>query len=171
MQIKLFPTLLIVTMMLFISSCTSYSSLPYGYKTQNSIDGFYHNDPCINPFGNYKLWDLVHKKSSLDKDSLMVGFKRLGDNKMQAKLYDGEKVVAEKVMKIKIKEDSCYYKKRKFYIIPILPILFGFSNSQNRFVVGEESLLVERTMNSGGVVIFMASGSKTNDSWEYIKSR
>ncbi len=156
-------------MMMFVSSCTSYSTLPYGYKTQNSIEGFYHNDPCINPFGNYKLWDFIHKKSSLDKDSLIVSLKLLKKNKMQAKLYDGKKVVAEKTLKIKRKEDSCYYPKRKFYIIPILPVLFGFSNNQNRFIVGEESLLVERTMNSGGVVIFMASGSSTNDSWEYKK--
>ena len=171
MKTKLYSTLLIITVILFVSSCTTYSPLPYNYKTSNSIDGIYLNDPCINPFGEYKLWDFIHNKSSLDKDSLRVSLKIIGETELQAKLFDGDKIVAEKILKVKIKEDSCYYTKRKFYIIPILPILFAYSNSQKRFVIGEKSLLLERTVNSGGAVIIMANGEKFNDSWEYKKSR
>lgn len=156
---------------IFTTSCISYSPLPYDYKTSKSIEGIYNNDPCTNPFGDSKLWDFIHYKSSLEKDSLCVSLKLIGKNRLYAKLLDGDSVIAEEEIKIELKEDSCYYTKRKSYIVPILPILWFYSDSQERFIVGKSSLILERTSSDGGAMIFMAGGNDLNNSWEYTKKQ
>jgi hypothetical protein len=171
MKIKHLKVALHLIIIIYTTSCVSYSPLPYGFKTSYTIDGVYNNDPIKNPFGDYKLWDFIHNKSSVTKDSLYVSLKMLGKNRIQAKLLDRDSVVAEKNMKIKLKEDSCYYTGRKFYIIPILPVLWFYSNEQKRFAVGVNSLILERTSNRGGAFIIMAGNNKYNDSWEYEKKK
>lgn len=153
------------------ASCATFSPLPNNFKTSNKIDGVYNNDPCLNPFGKHKLWDFIHNKSSVQKDSLHVSLSLVKKNRLQAKLLDGDKVIAEKYLKITAKDDSCYYTKRAFYIIPILPIIWFYSNEQKRIAIGENSLILERTSNSGGAMIFMAGGDKYNDSWEYERKK
>lgn len=173
MAIKNQKVAIYLVIILFISSCKSlsYSPLPYDYKTSKSIEGIYYNDPCKNPFGDSKLWDFIHYKSSLEKDSLCVSLKLIDEKRLYAKLLNGDSVVAEKEMKIELKEDGCYYTKRKSYIVPILPILWFYSNSQKRFIVGKKSVIVERTSSDGGAFIIMAGGSENNDSWEYLKKQ
>lgn len=162
---------LLLFVLFSLSGCASFSPLPGDFKTSNDINGIYHNDPCINPFGDYKLWALIQNKRNVQKDSLYVCLTLTENNRLHAKLLDDTTTIAEKILKIKIKEDSCYYTKRIFYIVPILPILWFYSNEQKRFAIGDNSIILERTSNSGGAVIFMAGGNSYNDAWEYEKKK
>ncbi len=168
MRIRYLGKIKLLFILLYLTGCASFSPLPYDFKASSNINGIYHNDPYINPFGDHKLWDHIHSKSSVPKDSLYVSFAFIEKNRLHAELLDGEKIIAEKDLKIKLGNDSCYYSKR-FFVIPILPIIWAYSNEQKRFVIGEKSLILERTSNSGGAMIFMAGGDKYNDSWEYEK--
>ncbi len=161
-------------LLLIISSCSLYkplpfSSLPDGFNITNNINGLYHNDPCLNPFGNYKLWDFIYPKNSVKKEKLYVSLTLNENNILHAKLLDDTTTIAEKYIKIQRKEDSCYYTKRNFYIIPILPVIWWYSDDQKRFIFGENSLILERSNSSGGMFLIMAGGNDLNDSWEYKK--
>ncbi len=154
-----------------LTGCVTFSPLPDDFNINETIDGIYSNDPCINPFGDYKLWDFINFKSSLQKDGLFVRLTMLKDNRLQVRLLDDDQIIAEEMIKIKRKEDNCFYTRKVFYVIPILPVLWFFSNVQARFIVGEKTIILEETSNKGGAVIFMAGGSKHNASWEFEKKQ
>ncbi len=155
----------------FMTSCVTFSPLPSDFKINETIDGIYSNDPCINPFDDYKMWDFINFRSSLQKDSLFVRLTMLKDKRLQVSLLDGDRIIAEEMIKVKRKEDNCFYTRKVFYVIPILPVLWFFSNEEARFIVGEKSIILEKTSNKGGAVIFMAGGNKNNASWEYEKKQ
>jgi hypothetical protein len=87
-----------------MTSCVTFSPLPDDFKINETIDGIYSNDPCINPFGDYKMWDFINFNSSLQKDSLFVRLSLLKDKRLQARLLDGDRIIAEEIFKVKRKK-------------------------------------------------------------------
>lgn len=86
---------------------------------------------------------------------------------LKAILMTRDSVFVEKTIKGKFKDDGCYYTRRQFYVIPLLPILWAFSNYQQRIYSLDGALGYEVTSNSGGAVIIMASGNKYNQSYKF----
>jgi hypothetical protein len=84
---------------------------------------------------------------------------------------DDTLTIAENYIEIERKGDGCFYTKRNVHLIPILPILYFYSNNQNRLIIGENSLIIERSGIGEAAVIIMAGGNEVNDSWEYEKKK
>ena len=86
-------------------------------------------------------------------------------------LLDSDSIIAEKTVKVKTGQDNCFYAKTKFYLIPILPILWFYANEQICFNPGKSSLIIEYSINRGAAVIIGAGGSVQNNSWEFEKRK
>jgi len=156
-----------------IQSCAPFGTLPQKTDRENKIMGVYSND-CDSTSNRYlkqRLWEKIDLKNSIDKDSLLVRFEITEDMKLKAQLLNDKELLQEKIIKGKFKEDGCFYTRRQFYIIPILPILFAYSNKQKRIYLIDNSLVFEMTYNSGGAVIIMASGNSDSNKWFYTKYR
>jgi hypothetical protein len=171
-----FVNIIILISVFFLFGCSinkslPFSTLPQEFTITNKIDGIYCNNPIVNPFGNIKLWDFLNPKSNVEGENLYVSLNLKENNILHAKLLNDTLVISEKFINIVKKEDNCYYTKRDFYIVPILPILWWYSNSQKRLIFGENSLIVERSYSGGGVFLIMAGGDDINDSWEYEKKK
>jgi len=154
-----------------INRTLPFSTLPQEFTITNEIDGIYCNDPIVNPFGNLKLWDFLNPKCNFEGENLYVSLKLKENDILHVKLLNDTLIVSEKLINLEKKEDNCYYTKRNFYIVPILPILWWYSNTQKRLIFGENSLIVERSYSGGGVFLIMAGGNDINDSWEYEKKK
>lgn len=163
-----FKTLMVLIMVISYS-CATFSELP-SIRNSRNIEGIYFNDnPADSSWNSRTLWSLIDYKSEVKGDSLLVKLSFTEDNMLIACLMINDKLLVEKKVKGKLKDDGCYYSRRQFFIIPILPILWGYSNYQKRIYSLEDAIGIEITSNSGGVAIIMAGGNKYNDSYKFIK--
>lgn len=156
-----------VLFFLINQGCAPFSELPAVQASEN-IEGIYFNDnPADTTWKKRSLWSLIDYKSEIEEDSLLVSFRKTDDEMLSAYLMVKDSILVEHKIKGKFKDDGCYYSRRQVFIIPILPILWGYSNYQKRIYSIEGALVFEVTSNSGGVAIFMAGGDKYNDIHEY----
>lgn len=109
----------------------------------------------------------MDQKNEVQTDSISVRLDIIDTKSIKVSFLDKNKLIKEKVIKGKTKEDKCFYTRRRFYIIPILPVLWFFSNEQKRIYRLDNTLVVEVTSNSGGAVIIMAGGNKSDDVWRF----
>ncbi len=100
---------------------------------------------------------------------MIVRLELTKENKLKAFLIKDGKTISEKLIKGKFKKDNCYYTKRVFYVVPILPILWCFKNEQERIYLTDSTLIYESTYNYGGAVIIMAGGNSGNYKWMFTK--
>jgi hypothetical protein len=145
--------------MLF-SSCISYNILPENVSEKSNIVGFYLNDS--NDKYNTRIWQVLDYKREIKEDSITVRVEILNEKTLSFTFLKDNEVIGKKLVKGKFKDDNCFYKRRVFYVIPIAPILWGFSNDQTRIYFANNELVIENAFNHGGVFIFMASGDKGN---------
>ena len=164
--------IIVIFIAIISQSCAPFSSLPKTMKESRNIKGIYLNDCRTDSAQRSRtLWSLVDYKSEVKRDGLTVKFEIIEDEMLKAYLMTRDSVLVEKIIKGKFNEDGCFYSRRQFYIIPILPILFLYSNYQKRIYSIEGSLVFEVTYNQGGAVIIMAGGDKFNYIYEFEKLR
>ena len=148
---------------LAIQSCATFSSLPASVEKSTEIVGVYSNDcDSTDSFGKRKLWQLIDYKDSIEEDNLIVRFEVTENHTLNAFLFRDNEVIAEKLINGKFKKDNCYYTRRDFYFVPILPILWWYSDDRERIYFSNESLIFEETYSTGGILIIMASGHNGN---------
>lgn len=148
-------------------NCASFSVLPENIESPSLIEGTYLNNTVLNPFGDTTLWSVLDREKKSYTDSSIVLLKFNKNGVLFAQLVDNKKVAAQIKIKGKLKKDSCYYPKRRCFIVPILPILWYFSDDRTRIYSLKKSIVIERAGSGGGVFLVMAGGSEYNDAWEY----
>ena len=157
-------------LVVFLSSCATYSPLPEDFQSGNTIDGVYRNKQISNPFNNTSFWDFINDEELKNQnDSLFVRLTLIEKKILQIDLLEGDTPVANKVVKVKLKKDGCYHVKKKFFIAPFFPTFWFYEDTRYRIVAGENSLILEFSTSKGGVFIFIASGSSNRYSLEYEK--
>ena len=155
--------------LLLVQSCTTYSVLPKNINNHSCIEGVYSNmsgTDTIKSRGR-TLWSVVDWKHEIKIDNISVKIEIVNPKKLRIIFIENYKNIGEKLLKGKFKEDECFYTRRQFIIIPILPIIWGYSNTQKRIYQIDNELIIETTDNHGGVFIFMASGDKYNEIWTF----
>ena len=152
----------------FIQSCAPFKTLQKSPESTSSILGTYSNDcDSTDSWQEQKLWQLINPKNPIEKDSLFVRLEITDKNQLKASLIDDSLTIDEKIIKGKFKEDNCYYTKRVFYVVPVLPILWFYENHQDRMFTIGTSLVFETTYNSAAAFIIMASGNNGDYQWRY----
>ncbi|MEO7991513.1 MAG: hypothetical protein ABI663_18315 [Chryseolinea sp.] len=169
-----FLFLVIVLLTLFFQSCQPFKELPKAISPKTEIIGLYSND-CDSIDNKYstkkQLWQTVDKKFNAEKAGLEVKILMTKNNKLFVQLIDNDSVISEKIIKGQYKNDECYYKRRFFYVVPILPILWWFGNRQTRIYLNQDYLILEEKYDTGGVAIIMAGGNTTTTNRLYKKVR
>jgi hypothetical protein len=151
-------------------SCTTFKPITRQPKRSQEIAGIYSNDfDSTSSWYKEKLWQIIQPKKAPKEDSLQVRFEITPKNKLKAQLLKNDSIIAEKIIKGEFREDQCYYVRRRFFIIPILPVLFMYSNEQVRIYAVDKTLVFEKAYNKGGAVIIMAGGSEGTYTWLYPK--
>ncbi|ASB50367.1 hypothetical protein [Alkalitalea saponilacus] len=162
---------LILALAISIQSCAPFRALPEPINKSYEIAGIYSND-CnrTDARREKKLWELIEPKyNNITEEDLFVFLEIENDKRLKAYLINKNDTIREKQIRGKFKDDQCFYTRRTFYIVPILPILWWFRNEQDRICLSCEQLVFENTYNTGGVAIIMAGGSSGNYIWKFKK--
>ena len=169
-------SLVVVTALLtlFFQSCKPFKEITKTNNSKTEILGVYSND-CDSIDNKYatkkQLWQTVDKNYIPEKAGLEVRIQSTKNNKLFVQLIDSDSVISEKIIKGHFKNDQCYYKRRYFYIVPILPVLWWFENRQTRIYLNQGYLVLEEKEDTGGAVLIMAGGNTTNTNRLYKKIR
>ncbi len=160
--------LLVLSLIFFVAqSCTTYSVLPKNISNHSSIEGVYSNMSETDSERTYSytrsLWSVIDHKREIKADSISVKVEIINSKELKFSFFRDDEIVGIKWLKGKFKEDECFYTRRVFYVIPILPILWGYGNFQKRIYRVDNELIIEMVGNHGGVAIIMAGGDKYDD--------
>ena len=116
-------------------------------------------------YGSQDLWHCIKRRSKIEDENHLV-YLHLEKKKIQDQLVKDNVIVDDKKLKGTL-TDSCFLAKKKYLIIPILPILWGYNNQQIRISARDSSLVVDEFTENGGVAIIMAGGDDWNKTFEY----
>ena len=177
---------------LVLQSCTTYSVLPKNIRNHFDIEGVYSNTSKIDTLKNigtriegvfYLYWEvdsLKHKayrtvtilnmfdrKREIKVDSINVKIEIVNSKRLKFSFFKNDEFISTKLLKGKFKKDECFYTRRRFYIVPILPVLWWYKNSQERIYRVDDDLIIETTYSTGGAAIIMASESDYNKIWKF----
>ena len=159
---------------IFLKSCSPFKEVTNTISNRTEIFGAYEND-CDSVDNEYasknQLWQTIDKNYIAGKTGLLVTIQETQNNKLLAQLIDGDSLINEKIIKGHFKDDKCYYKRRFFYVVPILPILWWFENRQVRLYRKNDYLVSEEKFDTGGTVVIMAGGNTTNTNRLYKRIR
>ncbi len=153
------------------SGCAPFKPLSVQIADSTEIFGTYRN-ACDSTDFWYKadLWNNVDEKYRNEAEGLTVKIDRNAEGMLRFQLMSNDSAISETIVKGKFKDDNCYYSRRKFYIIPFIPLYFGFSNTQERFYRLGDTLVIDKTFNRMGAVILFASGDAGNYYWLYDRN-
>ena len=153
---------------LVLQSCTAYSVLPKNMSNRSAIEGIYSNKSEAGDMQR-SFWGLVENnyKREIKKDRISVKVEIVNPKLLKFSFLENNVIIGTKQLKGKFQEDECFYTRRSFIVIPLIPIVFGWANFQERIYRVEEALIIEITGNHGGVAFFFASGDKYNDIWRF----
>jgi hypothetical protein len=132
-----------------------------------NITGVYDNESILSPFGNQDLWHCIKRRSKIENDNHLV-YLHFENKSIKAQLIKDNIIVDKKKLKGTL-TDSCFYVKKKYLIVPILPILWFYDNQQIRISARDSSLVVDEFTENGGVAIIMAGGNDWNITYEYVR--
>ena len=177
---------------LVVQSCTTYSVLPKNIRTHSDIESVYSNVSEIDTLKNigqridgvfyrwweidslkhkaYRtvtIWNMLDKKREIKADSINVKIEIVNSKRLKFLFLKNDEIIGTRLLKGKFMEDECFYTRRRFYVVPILPVLWWYENSQKRIYIVDNELVIETTYSSGGAVIIMASGSDYNKIWRF----
>jgi len=177
---------------LVAQSCTTYSVLPKNIRNHSDIEGVYSNVSEIDTMKNigqridsvfyrwwevdslkhkaYRtktIWSIVNRKHEIKVDTIIVKIEIVNTKSLMFSFSKDNDIIGTKLLKGKFKKDECFYTRRIFFIVPILPVLWCYVNSQKRIYRFDNELVIETTWNSGGAVIIMASGMNINEIWRF----
>ncbi len=166
--------LVIVVLTLIFHGCSPFKDVTGTISQRTEIFGIYSND-CDSADKKYaskkQLWQTIDKKYIAEKHGLSVKITEAKNDKLFAQPFEGDSVICERNIKGHFKDDQCYYKRRFFYVVPILPILWWFENNETRLYRIKNYLVSEEKNDTGGAVIIMAGGNTTNINRFYKKIR
>lgn len=151
--------------MIFIQCKSTFYCLPNNIVNSKNGSGVYENESILSPFGNQDLWHCIDRRSKIENDSHFV-YLHIEKQTLQARLIKGNEIVNQKKIKGTL-TDSCFLAKKKYLIVPILPILWFYDNQQIRISVRDSSLIVDEFVENGGAAIIMAGGDDWNRTFEY----
>ena len=151
--------------LIFIQCKSTFYCLPNNIVDSENLSGVYENESILSPFGNQDLWHCIKRRSKIENDSHLV-YLHLEKNAIQAQLVKDNVIVDEKKLKGTL-SDSCFLAKKKYLIVPILPILWFYDNQQIRISARDSSLIVDEFTENGGAAIIMAGGDDWNKTYEY----
>jgi hypothetical protein len=161
---------LIFAFAISIQSCAPFRTLPEPINKSLEIAGIYSNDcDSTDAWTEKTLWELIEPKYNMKEEGLLVLLDIENDKRLKANLISKNDTIREKLIKGRFRDDQCFYTRRLFYIVPILPILWWYRNEQNRICLTCDQLVFENTYNTGGAAIIMAGGSSRNYIWKFKK--
>jgi len=149
---------------IFIQCKSTFYCMPNNVDSK-SISGVYENKSVLSPYGSQDLWHCIKRRSKIEDENHLV-YLHLEKKKIQDQLVKDNVIVDDKKLKGTL-TDSCFLAKKKYLIIPILPILWGYNNQQIRISARDSSLVVDEFTENGGVAIIMAGGDDWNKTFEY----
>ena len=159
----------LVFMAFCLQSCAPFEKISNANK-KSEIIGLYSND-CDSSSNSLRkmqqLWTIIDESYKGKQLGLIVKIQETEKNKLIAELISQDSVLSKKIIKGHFKIDECYYKRRFFYIVPILPVLWWFENKQIRIYSYRNYLALEEKYDTGGAIIIMAGGQNTNTTWFY----
>lgn len=162
---KLIIIILLVISLIFVQCKSTFPCLPDNIIDAKNISGTYKNESIISPFGSCDLWQCVKPASKIKNDKHLIRL-QIKKNKLYAQLIKNNEIVDKKKLKGRLSK-TCFVARKRFLIIPILPILWGYNNSQLRISVRDNSLVINEFNENGGVVLIMAGGNNYVNTYEY----
>jgi hypothetical protein len=88
-----------------------------------------------------------------------VSFEFISDKKANVSLYQNDSFIFSKEIHGKFK-DGYFYLRPKWYIIPLVPFVFGYSFERARIGKSGTSLLIDYSVNMWGFAVFAGSSDK-----------
>ncbi len=158
---------LLLVCITFIQCKSYFNCLPNNILASDSISGTYKNSALLSPFGTNDLWHCLNRRSKIKNEGHYVRLTVL-KNTLHVQLINGEKIVEENKLK-GILTDSCFIVRKKYMIVPILPVLWFYDNQQIRISARNNSLLVDEFTENGGLAIIWAGGDNWKNTYEYRK--
>jgi len=169
-----FLFLVLAVLTLLFQSCTPFKVVSNTINQRTEISGVYSND-CDSTNNKHaskkQLWQSIDEKYIEVKPGLVVKVQETKKNKLFAQLIECDSVIREKIITGYFKDDQCYYKRRFFYVVPILPVLWWFETRQTRLYRNQDYLVLEEKYDTGGAIIIMAGENTTNTNRFYKKIR
>lgn len=156
---SIFKTILILAI---FQSCTTFEPLPTSNKEATEIIGIFSNDnDSVKPYEYPQcLWHTFDRRYDGNTYGLSVKLELTSGNRIRATLLQNDQALSCKTIKGQLVSKNCYYKRRRFYVVPILPILWWYNNEQARLNTIDEYLMVTSVYNQGGAFIIWAGGTK-----------
>ena len=156
----------VVLLSLSLVQCKSiFYTLPNDIADSKSISGIYENESVLSPFGNKDLWRCIMRRSNIKNDSHIV-YLHFEKKSLHAQLRKGDTIIARKKIKGTL-TDSCFLARKKYFIVPILPLLWFYNNQQVRISARDGCLLIDEHVENGGAFFIMAGGDYENKTYEY----
>ena len=177
---------------LVVQSCTTYSVLPKNIRNHSDIEGVYSNVSEIDTMKNigqridgvfhlwwevdslkhkaYRtvtIWNMFDRKREIKADSINVKIEIVNSKRLKFSFLKDDETIGTKLLKGKFEKDNCFYTRRRFYVVPILPVLWWYENSQERIYRVDKELVIETVYSTGGAAIIMAGGSDHNKIWKF----
>jgi len=141
--------------------------LPKNISNHRSIEGIYSNISEIDTlkhkaYCTETIWNMFGRKREIKADGINVKIEIVNSKRLKFLFLKDDEIIKTKLLKGKFKKDECFYTRRVFYIVPILPVLWWYENYQKRIYRIDNELIIETTYNGGGAVIIMAIGMDYN---------
>jgi hypothetical protein len=113
------------------------------------------------------IWNMFDRKREIKTDSINVKIEIVNSKRIKFLFLKDDEIIGTKLLKGKFEKDECFYTRRRFYVVPILPVLWWYENSQERIYIVNNELVIEMTYSTGGAAIIMAGGSDYNKIWKF----
>jgi len=143
---------------LVLQSCATYSALPKNISPGFAIEGVYSNHK--SDYTARYIWGRAVFKWKYyppeNADSITVKVEIINMKLLEFKFYKNNEYFGMKRLKGKFKNDSCFYSRRTFFVVPLFPLLFGYENEQKRIYHVDDELIIEIARNSMGGSILAA---------------
>lgn len=157
--------IILIISLVFIQCKSTFHCQPNNLVESMNIKGVYENESILSPFGNQDLWHCIKRWSKIENDSHLV-YLRMENKTIHAQLIKDNVIVDQKKLKGTL-TDSCFLAKKKYLIIPILPILWFYENQQIRISARDSSLIIDEFIENGGAAIIMAGGDDWTRTYEF----
>lgn len=106
----------------------------------------------------------------IDPKEKWIELKFLSNKKATVTMYHNDKVVFSKVIHGKIK-NGYFYLRPKIYVIPFVPLVFGYNFERTRIGKSGNILLVDHSVNMWGFALVAGSSERAYTSSSYLKKK
>ncbi len=158
---------------LIVACGAPFKELTYTNSSRLDFEGTYKNYCDTSKTKNYRkieLWKNFDRKTEFIDSNYEIQLSLQGDKRLLAKLFLKDSLIEEETIKGKIKEDSCFYARRKFYIVPFIPLIYGYSHHRVRYYAENNDLIYEVSHSGGAGTLIMAAEHKETYKLVYNRS-